>query len=167
MVFPLNHKYRRRTKGTSLTGGKGMGYVYAEIELTSEKDLMSYQDGNLPEDKIRRVTVRALVDSGAYNLVINEEIKDQLNLPVRGTQTIKLADETLLEVEIVGPVEVRFEDRTTSVRAYVLPGLEEILLGAIPLEGLDVIIDPLRERLLVNPPETTNSYIRQVVSLSI
>jgi len=144
-----------------------MGYVYAEIELTSEKDLMSYQDGNLPEDKIRRVTVRALVDSGAYNLVINEEIKDQLNLPVRGTQTIKLADETLLEVEIVGPVEVRFEDRTTSVRAYVLPGLEEILLGAIPLEGLDVIIDPLRERLLVNPPETTNSYIRQVVSLSI
>jgi clan AA aspartic protease len=163
MVFPLNHKYRQRTKGTSLTGGKGMGYVYAEIELTSEKDLLSYQDGNLPEDKIKRVTVRALVDSGAYNLVINEEIKDQLNLPVRGTQTIKLADETLLEVEIVGPVEVRFEDRTTSVRAYVLPGLEEILLGAIPLEGLDVIIDPLRERLLVNPPETTKSYIRQVV----
>jgi clan AA aspartic protease len=140
-----------------------MGYVYAEIELTSEKDLLSYQDGNLPEDKIKRVTVRALVDSGAYNLVINEEIKDQLNLPVRGTQTINLADETLLEVEIVGPVEVRFEDRTTSVRAYVLPGLEEILLGAIPLEGLDVIIDPLRERLLVNPPETTKSYIRQVV----
>jgi clan AA aspartic protease len=140
-----------------------MGYVYAEIELASEKDLLSYQDGNLPEDKIKRVTVRALVDSGAYNLVINEEIKDQLNLPVRGTQTIKLADETLLEVEIVGPVEVRFEDRTTSVRAYVLPGLEEILLGAIPLEGLDVIIDPLRERLLVNPPETTKSYIRQVV----
>ena len=144
-----------------------MGYVYAEIELTSEKDLLSHQDGNLPEDKIKRITVRALADSGAYNLVINEEIKDQLNLPVRGTQTIKLADETLLEVEIVGPVEVRFEDRTTSVRAYVLPGLEEILLGAIPLEGLDVIIDPLRERLLVNPPETTNSYIRQVVSLSI
>jgi hypothetical protein len=85
-----------------------MDYVYAEIELTSEKDLLSYQDGNLPEDKIKRVTVRALVDSGAYNLVINEEIKDQLNLPVRGTQTIKLADETLLEVEIVGPVEVRF-----------------------------------------------------------
>jgi clan AA aspartic protease len=140
-----------------------MDYVYAEIELTSEKDLLSYQDGNLPEDKIKRVTVRALVDSGAYNLVINEEIKDQLNLPVRGTQTIKLADETLLEVEIVGPVEVRFEDRTTSVRAYVLPGLEEILLGAIPLEGLDVIIDPLRGRLLVNPPETTKSYIRQVV----
>jgi clan AA aspartic protease len=163
MVFPLNHKYRQHTKGTSLTGGKGMGYVYAEIELTSEKDLLSYQDGNLPEDKIKRVTVRALVDSGAYNLVINEEIKDQLNLPVRGTQTIKLADETLLEGEIVGPVEVRFEDRTTSVRAYVLPGLEEILLGAIPLEGLDVIIDPLRGRLLVNPPETTKSYIRQVV----
>jgi hypothetical protein len=73
-----------------------------------------------------------------------------------------LADETPLEVDIVGPVEVRFEDRTTSVRALVLPDAEEVLLGAIPLEGLDVIIDPLRERLLVNPPETTKSYIRQI-----
>ena len=162
---PANHKYRRTT-GTSLTGGKRMGYVYADIELTSEKDLMSYQDGNLPKEEIRRVTIRALVDSGAYDLVINEEIKELLNLPVRGKRPIKLADETLLEVEIVGPVEVRFENRATSVRALVLPGLEEILLGAIPLEGLDVIIDPLRERLLVNPPDSTNSYIRQV-SLSI
>ncbi|HET9787739.1 MAG TPA: aspartyl protease family protein, partial [Pyrinomonadaceae bacterium] len=162
MVFPANHKYRRRTEGTSLTGGKGMGYVYADIELTSEKDLLSYQDRNLREDEIRKVTIRALVDSGAYDLVINQEIKEQLDLPVRGKRLIKLADETLLEVEIVGPVEVRFEDRATSVRALVLPGLEEVLLGAIPLEGLDVIIDPLRERLLVNPPDFTNSYIRQI-----
>jgi clan AA aspartic protease len=162
MVFPLNHKYRRRTEGTSLTGGKGMGYVYAEIELTNEDDVALNMHGVLPEHKIKRVTTTALVDSGAFDLIINQEVQERLKLRVLGKRTIKLADETPLEVEIVGPVEVRFETRATTVRALLLPDTEEVLLGAIPLEGLDVIIDPLREKLLVNPPDSTNSYIRQI-----
>ena len=165
-VKPANHSYRRRTNGTSLTGGKEMGYVYADIELTNEDDVALNRGGHLPEDQIKKVTTRALVDSGAYDLIINQEVQEQLKLRVRGKRLIKLADETVVEVDIVGPVEVRFEDRTTSVRALVLPDTEEVLLGAIPLEGLDVIIDPLRERLLVNPPETTNAKIKQI-SLSI
>ena len=161
MVFPMNHKYRR-TKGTSLTGGKEMGYVYADIELTNEDDVGVSERGYLPEDQIRRISTRALVDSGAYDLIINQEVQDQLNLRLLGKRMVKLADETIVEVDIVGPVEVRFETRATSVRALVLPDTECVLLGAIPLEGLDVIIDPLRERLLINPPETANSYIRQI-----
>ena len=161
-VKPMNHSYRRRTNGTSLTGGKEMGYVYADIELTNENDVALNVFGDLPENEIRRVTTRALVDSAAYDLIINQEVQEQLKLRVLGKRTIKLADETCLEVDIVGPVEVRFEDRTTSVRALILPATEEVLLGAIPLEGLDVIIDPLRERLLVNPPETTKAYIKRV-----
>jgi len=166
-VLPMNHKYRR-AKGTSLTGGKGMGYVYANIELTSENDLVLNRHGILPEHEIRRVTTRALVDSGAYDLVINEQVKEQLDLAVLAKRTVKLADETLVEVEMVGPVEVRFENRSTTVRALVLPGTSEVLLGAIPLEGLDVIIDPLRERLLINPesPDIPMSPVKQV-SLSI
>jgi clan AA aspartic protease len=143
-----------------------MGYVYAEIELTNEEDVAVHRRGYLPDDEIRRVTTKALVDSGAYDLIINQEIQDRLNLPVLGKRPIRLADETIIEVDIVGPVEVRFETRATSVRALVLPDTEEVLLGAIPLEGLDVIIDPLRERLLINPPETTKAYIKQV-TLSI
>src|SRR5215208_3175238 len=162
---PANHKYRR-TEGTSLTGGKEMGYVYADIELTNEDDLAFYRRGWAAPNEVRRVTTTALVDSGAWDLVLNEEIQQQLQLPIVGKDLVRLADETLLEVDIVGPVEVRFEDRTTTVRALLLPGTEEVLLGAIPLEGLDVIIDPLRERLFVNPPETTNSLIKHV-SLSI
>ena len=164
-IKPANYSYRR-TNGTSLTGGKRMGYVYADIQLTNEDDLAFKRRGWAAEAEIRRVRTKALVDSGAYDLIINEEIQNQLNLPVLGKRTIKLADESLLDVDIVGPVEVRFEDRATTVRALLLPDTEEVLLGAIPLEGLDVIIDPLRERLLVNPPETTNAKIKQV-SLSI
>ena len=139
-----------------------MGYVRAEIELTNEEDIALNRRGYLPDDEIRKVTTRALVDSGFYDLILNQEIQNRLQLPVLGKRTAKLADETIIEVDIVGPVEVRFETRATTVRALVLPDTEEVLLGAIPLEGLDVIIDPLRERLFVNPPESTNAFIKQV-----
>jgi clan AA aspartic protease len=148
---PANHRYRQRTNGTSLTGGKEMGYVYAEIELTNEDDLAFNRRGQLPEDEVKRTTCRALVDSGAWDLVINEDVQKKLNLPVLGRGTVQMADETWLEVDIVGPVEVRFENRATTVRAVVLPEASEVLLGAFPLEGLDAFIDPKRERLLVNP----------------
>src|ERR1043166_9980135 len=111
---PANYK-DRSTKGTSLTGGKGMGYVYAEIELTNEDDLAFYRRGWAAENEVRRVTTRALVDSGAYDLIINNETQEQLQLPVLGKRLVKLADETTMEVDIVGPVEVRFETQTTTV----------------------------------------------------
>ena len=165
---PANHNYRRTT-GTSLTGGKRMGYVYAEIELTNEDDLAFYRRGWATENEVRRVATTALVDSGAWDLVLNEEIQQQLQLPLVGKELVKLADETLLEVDVVGPVQVRFEDRTILVgRAVVMPTASEVLLGAYPMEGLDVFIDPKRERLLVHPqsPDNPKLKIRQV-SLSI
>ena len=168
MVFPTSHKYRRRTEGTSLTGGKGMGYVYAEIELISGEDLMLSRRGKLSETEGRSVITTALVETGALDRVINEEIQKQLDLPVIDRRTVWLADETEREIDMVGPVEVRFENRQTIVKAVVLPGAEEVLLGAIPLEGLDVFIDPVQERLIVNPksPNIATSQVKQV-SLSI
>ena len=149
---PANHKYRR-TNGTSLTGGKRMGYVYADIQLTNEEHLALNRHGYLPDSEIKRVTARALVDTGAWDLVINEEVQRRLNLPIVGRGTVQTADETLLDVDIVGPVEVRFEDRATTVRAVVIPNTSEVLLGAFPLEGLDAFIDPKGERLVVNPED--------------
>ena len=121
-LLPQNHKYRR-TKGTSLTVGKQMGLVYAEIDLTNELDIALNMGGILPESDVRRVGSRALVDSGAYDLV----------------------------------------SRPTTVRAAVVPGTSEVLLGTIPMEGLDVVIDPVRERLLVNPesPDAPMSYLKK------
>ena len=167
MVFPMSHNYRR-TKGTSLTGGEKMGLVHAEIELLNGDDLTLSRHGYLPEDKIRRIVSKVLVDTGALDLVINEEVQQQLDLPVLHQRTIWLADETQRQVDMVGPVEVRFENRSTIVKAIVLPGAEDVLLGAIPLEGLDVFIDPVGERLVVNPksPGIATSQVKEV-SLSI
>ena len=167
---PANHKYRR-TNGTSLTGGKRMGYIYADIQLTNGDDLAVNRRGMMPEEQIKRVTCRALVDSGAWDLVLSEDVQKRLNLPILDRSAVKMADETWLDVDIVGPVEVRFEDHFTTVTAIVLPGTSEVLLGAFPLQGLDAFIDAKRERLLVHPdsPNNPKSKIRPVrqVSLSI
>lgn len=148
-----------------------MGYIYAEIELTNQDDLAVNRRGLMPEEEIKRVTCRALVDSGAWDLVINDDVQKRLNLPVLGREAVKLADETWLHVDVVGPVQVRFEDHFTIVRAVILPDTSEVLLGAFPLQGLDAFIDAKRERLLVHPeyPDNPKFYIRPVkqVSLSI
>ena len=167
---PANYKHRS-TKGTSLTGGNGMGYVYAEIELTNEDDVALHYRGMLSENDIKKVKCNALVDSGAWDLVINEEVQQQLNLRFLERRTVKMADETFMELDVVGPIQVRFENKRTIVEAVILPGTSEVLLGAFPMEGLDVMIDPKGERLLVNPPWPNNpkAYIRSIkqVSLSI
>ena len=149
---PANYKYRRAT-GTSLTGENGMGYVYAEIELTNGDDLALSRRGLLAEHEIKRVTSRALVDSGAWDLVLTEDVRKRLDLPVLNRRTVTLADETELEVDVVGPVQIRFQDRATIIFAIVLPNTSEVLLGAYALEGLDAFIDPKRERLLVYPDD--------------
>ena len=56
-----------------------------------------------------------------------------------------------IKLDIVGPVDLRFENRATTCRAMVLPGDSEILLGSIPMEDMDLLIDPKRQRLIVNP----------------
>lgn len=133
------------------SGVNEMGLVYAEIDLISVDDMVLHRRGYLEEDKIKQVRVSALVDSGAYMLCINENVRAQLDLPLIEKQFSRLADETLLELEVVGPVEIRFENRSTTVRAIVLPGNSEVLLGAIPMEDMDVLIDPKRQKLVVNP----------------
>ena len=137
-----------------------MGLTRAEIELISSDDLALARKGLIKKEAIKKLKVKALVDSGAYMLVINENIKRQLSLDVLGKETALLADGSERELEIVGPIEVRFKTRRTTVDALVVPNNAEVLLGAIPLEGMDVIIDPSKQELQL-PPE--RPYIAQTI----
>lgn len=143
-------------------GEHTMGLVYAEIELTSGDDLALYRRGYIKEDQIKRIKISALVDSGAYMLTINQSIKAQLDLQVIDKQIAQLADGSTIELDIVGPIEVRFENRRTNVDAMVLPGDTEPLLGSIPMEDMDVLIDPKQQRLIVNPahPYVAQKYLK-------
>lgn len=128
-----------------------MGLVNAEIELIRANDLALFQEGFLEESKIRKVKAMALVDSGAYMLCINQEIQSQLKLGKIDDYSATLADGTMVTLDRVGPIRLKFENRSTVCDAVVLPGDSEVLLGAIPMEAMDLVILPLEQKLVVNP----------------
>ncbi len=128
-----------------------MGLVYAEIELINGDDLAMVRRKMMGKEEVKRMKVSALVDTGAIMLCINENIQEQLQLPVVETRKAQMANGTIIEYEVVAPVELHFKNRRTSCQAMVLPGDSEPLLGAIPLEDMDVLIDPQRQELIVNP----------------
>ena len=137
-----------------------MGLIRTEIELVRGNDLALVEEGYLKAKKVRSVKVTALVDSGAYMLVINEEVKAQLSLKSKRKELAILADGSQLELDVVGPIEVRFKTRRTTVDALVAPGATEVLLGAIPLEGMDVLLDPNKQKLILPP---TRPYVAQTI----
>ena len=128
-----------------------MGLTYADIELFNYADETLNEDGYLPEEKIRKVTVTAMADSGAIRLAINETIKHQLGLRVRQQLNISLADGTKRTLDVAGPIRVKFRDRDCITDAFVLPDNEEPLIGAVPMELMDLVIIPAENKLVYNP----------------
>jgi clan AA aspartic protease len=128
-----------------------MGLVHAELTLTNAGDISLFEGGYIAETEIRKVNCIALVDSGAIMMAINENLKIQLGLKVRDIRPAQLADGTVKDLEIVGPIEIRFKNRLSTTNAMVLPGNQEVLLGAIPMEEMDVLIHPSKQELIVNP----------------
>lgn len=148
--------------GTFSSGVNDMGLVYAEIELSNGGDAYLVRKKLIPETDLKSIRLNALVDTGAYMLSINETVRAQLDLPFIEKQVSQLADDTLIEVDIVGPVEVRFENRRTTCDAVVMPGEAEVLLGSIRMEDMDVIIEPRQQKLMVNPkhPYISQKYLK-------
>ena len=128
-----------------------MGLIYADIKLINGEDLVLARRHIIGEEEVKEMTINVLVDSGAYMLAINENIQAQLQLPVIEKRKAQLANGSIEEYDVVGPVEVRFKNRQSTCRAMVLPGDNEPLLGSIPMEDMDVLIHPLRQELIVNP----------------
>ena len=128
-----------------------MGLIYADIELINNDDLALERRKIIGEEEVRRFTVSALVDTGSYMLCINEEIQQQMAFPVVEKRKGQFANGEIGEFDVVSSVELRFKNRRTICNAMVLPGSNEVLLGAIPLEDMDVLIHPLRQELIVNP----------------
>jgi clan AA aspartic protease len=103
-----------------------------------------------------------MVDSGAMTLTINEEIAKQLDLEVQEQFEVTLADGSSRKCDYVGPVNIRFENRFSSCNALVLPGADEILLGVIPLEEMDVLIDPRTQQLIVHPDRPDRAQMKVI-----
>ena len=95
------------------------------------------------------VEVEALVDSGATHLCIPEHIRVQLQLEQIDSKEVTLADGSMPFVSYVGPVELRFKNRIGFSGALVMG--DQVLLGAIPMEDMDLIIIPRTTTVDINP----------------
>lgn len=128
-----------------------MRLIYADLELISAEDVALERKGYIQKNQIKKEKVTALVDSGAYMMCINEHIKNQLDLMFIETKEAEMANGTITRIDVVGPLIVNFKNRTTSCNAMVLPGESEVLLGAIPMEDMDVVLVPRLQTIDVNP----------------
>jgi clan AA aspartic protease len=124
-----------------------MGTVFAEITLKNGSDITLAQNGHIAGQNVRSVTVNALVDTGAITLVINENVRQKLGLAIEGSRTASLADGGEVSCNVTEPVRIYWKDRDALCRAWVLPEGGDVLLGAIPLEEMDLIVDPSNRML--------------------
>jgi clan AA aspartic protease len=89
-----------------------------------------------------------VVDTGAETLIINEDVQQQLGLEIIGLREVRVADGEVRVCKRAEAVEVIWKDRDMVCRPWVLPGAPEVLLGAIPLEEMDLIVDPKNLQLI-------------------
>ena len=122
-----------------------MSVVTTEITLKNMMDVGDAMRGLIEEDKIRQMTAQAIVDTGAWTIVISEEIRDKLGLLDQGLGEATLADGQKGDYPMAGPMEIWWKNRRFTCDALVLPNAPDVLLGAWVLEGLDLTINPKRE----------------------
>ena len=108
---------------------------------------------NPKRSDIKPVEVEALVDTGAVHLAIPEHVRLQLQLDEQSKKELTLADGSHRLIPYVGPIEVKFKNRVAYVGAVVMG--DEVLLGAIPMEDLDLVLLP-RQRTAELNPESPN-----------
>ena len=115
-----------------------MGHTYADLKITNLFDK-------------RTVEVRALVDTGATFMCVTEQDAIQLGFDLSevSQQVVTLADGRQHKVPKIAPIEIAFANRSYVTEALVLGN--EPLMGVLPLEAMDLMVDPLRQQLIVNP----------------
>ncbi len=124
-----------------------MGHVFADIELSNPK-----------KTDFEAVKVKTLVDTSALMLCIPEHIALQLDLETESKREVSVADGRSLNVPYLGPIKVGFGKRFCYVGALVLG--DEVLLGAVPMEDMDLVVNPSLRELTVDPASPNIPHAR-------
>lgn len=115
-----------------------MGLVYSKITLS-----------NPTARELKTLEVKALADTGAVFLIIPEHIALQLQLEANDKVEVTLADEGRVLIPQCGPVRIDFSGRHCHTDALIMG--DEVLLGVIPMEAMDLVVVPQTRELMVNP----------------
>lgn len=115
-----------------------MGLTNATIRLSNPRN-----------PQLEPVEIDALADTGAVHLCIPQDIQIQLALEEIDKKEVTLADGSRRSVPYVGPIELRFKNRIGFAGALVMG--DQVLLGAIPVEDMDLVVVPKTREVIVNP----------------
>jgi clan AA aspartic protease len=135
----------------------GFGVVKSRMGLVSAQIIL--KNPRLPD--LEPLEVVALADSGAVHLCIPEHVRVQLRLEVISDKEVVLADGTVRNVPYAGPIQIHFKNRVGFAGALVMG--DQVLVGAIPMEDMDLVIIPKTQTLDVNPasPNVATSVAKQ------
>ncbi|WP_010253782.1 aspartyl protease family protein [Treponema primitia] len=125
-----------------------VGTVYEEIILENLGDKYRVECGLIKEVEIREMTVQCVVDTGAETLVISEAVQQELGLRTEHLHESTLANGETVVCKIAETVKVYWKDRSMTCEPWILPGASEVLLGSIPLENIDLMVDSKSRKLV-------------------
>lgn len=109
--------------------------------------MLTLKNPRFPEKE--PIEAEALADTGSVYMTIPEHIRLQLQLDEQGQKEVTLADGSKKMVPYAGPLETRFKNRVAYVGAIVMG--DEVLLGAIPMEDMDLVVMPHARKVDLNP----------------
>jgi clan AA aspartic protease len=124
-----------------------MGEVVERITLVNVYDEGDFRRGRIKETEVRKTKLRALVDTGATNIVINEKTRQKLGLAITETGEVRLGHGKREPCAYTEWVTIRWKDRQAVCEAVVLPHAKETLLGVIPLEQMDLKVNLGEQKL--------------------
>lgn len=128
-----------------------MGRVLTNATVENYGDLWDVQKGVLTDDKVRRLEIiDALVDTGSTTLALPTHMIDQLGLRW-STEKTAITSGGKRQIAVYGPVRVTILGRFCTVDVMEVPDDVPPLIGQIPLEMLDLVIDPRQRSLTGNP----------------
>ena len=122
----------------------------AKIKLSNLIDQSSVRRGLLEPDQVRTLEMEGLVDTGATSLVIPLAVAEALGLPEVRRRPVRLADGSVHDFPLVSELHIEILGRGMICDAIAIPG-NTLLIGQIPLEMLDLVVDPKSRDLAVNP----------------
>jgi predicted aspartyl protease len=143
-----------RTKGAN-----SVGRFAVQFEVANHLDVVNARQGMLEPDKVRRLTISGVVDSGATRLVLPEKVVRQLGLPARGKVKVRYANNQSATRDAVKEVYLQLLGRDGVFTAVVEPKRRTALIGAIVLEDLDFVVDCTQQRLVPRDPRFIVSEI--------
>lgn len=125
--------------------------VVVPVRMVNQGDRYLAHTGHLPADQIRAVDIPdALVDTGATGLMVPSRFVKQPGLNAVRTRTATTVGGPT-PITVYEPVLLTIQGRDCFVEVHEIGDKLPVLVGQVPLELLDWVVDCHGQRLVGNP----------------